>query len=204
VEHGDKFLCYLVRLQRWCGVLEISGVAFEDTTPIFADSNDPFSIRFNVSPVVTLDFEHSIPIAVPDLWTNLSFTKSFVAGSVAWAQAQRMRQSLVQISEPDGDLICRLLQEQGVAKKRYELDAADRRHITQRTVARTEIGEVEVEVPEREEIETEPVEEDREMRQSRCRQTSHSLAQSSASTFGSLRATEGEFPRHCRTSIATS
>jgi hypothetical protein len=95
VKQGDKFLCYLVRLQRWCGVLEISGGAFEDTTPIFADSNDPFSVRFNVSPVVALDFEHSIPIAVADLWANLSFTKSFVAGSAAWAQAQRMRQSLV-------------------------------------------------------------------------------------------------------------
>jgi hypothetical protein len=166
VKQSDKFLCYLVRLQRWCGILEISGAAFEDTTPIFADSNDPFSIRFNVNPVVTLDFEHSIPIAVPDLWTNLSFTKSFITGSAVWAQAQRMRQSLVQISEPDGDLICRTLQRQGVAKKRYELDATDRRHITQRTVARTEAGEVEVEVPERDEIETEPVEEDREIKAS--------------------------------------
>jgi len=70
VKQGDKFLCNLVRLQRWCGILEISGAAFEDTTPIFADSNDPFSIRFNVNPVVTLDFEHSIPIAVPDLWAG--------------------------------------------------------------------------------------------------------------------------------------
>jgi EVE domain len=166
IKSGDRFLCYVVRLQRWCGVLEVSGAAFEDTTPIFADSNDPFSIRFNVSPVVTLDFEHSIPIAVPDLWTKLSFTKGLVAGSAAWAQAQRMRQSLVQISEPDGDLICRLLQEQTAAPKAYELDSADRRHIAQRTVVRTETGEVEVEVPEREETKFEPVESEREVRAS--------------------------------------
>jgi hypothetical protein len=152
-----------VRLQRWCGVLEISSAAFEDATPIFADSNDPFSIRFNVRPVITLDFEHSIPIEIPDLWNNLSFTKGLVAGSAAWAQAQRMRQSLVQISEPDGDLICRLLQEQTIAPKTYELDSADRRHIAQRTVVRTETGEVEVEVPEREETKLEPVESEREV-----------------------------------------
>lgn len=163
IQPSDRFLCYVVRLQRWCGVLEVSGAAFEDSTPIFADENDPFPIRFNVRPVVTLDFEYSIPIEVPDLWANLSFTRDLVAGSVAWAQAQRMRQSLVQISEPDGDLICRLLRQQSDTPKVYELDSTDRRHIAQRTVVRTETGEVEVEVPEREEPKVEPIHGDREV-----------------------------------------
>jgi hypothetical protein len=169
VKQGDKFLCYLVKLSRWCGVLEVTSDAFEDTMPIFADDNDPFSIRFRVKTLIVLDFEHSIPIETPELWNNLTFTKNLVAGSFGWAQSARMRQSLFQISEADGDLISRTLQQQGVAKQRYELDAADRRHITQRTVVRTETGEVEVEVPEREEIEpkAEPVEEvDREIRAS--------------------------------------
>jgi hypothetical protein len=151
VQQGDKFLCYLVRLSRWCGVLDVSSNAFEDTTPIFADDNDPFPIRFEVKSAITLDFENSIPIEVPELWNNLSFTKNLVVGSVGWAQSARLRQSLLQISEPDGELLCRLLQEQTVTKQRYELDTADRRHIAQRTVVRTEAGEVEVEVPDREE-----------------------------------------------------
>ena len=138
----------------------------EDTTPIFADENDPFPIRFSVRPVIALDFEHSIPIATPELWANLSFTKDLVAGSAAWAQAQRMRQSLVQIQEADGELIRRLLQEQMVTLKHYQLDSADRRHIAQRTVVRTETGEVEVEVPEREETKGEPIRDDREARAS--------------------------------------
>jgi hypothetical protein len=157
IRAGDIFLCYLIRLQRWCGALEIASPAFEDTTPIFADDNDPFPIRFRVRPVVTLDFEHSIPIATPDLWPNLSFTKNLVAGTAAWAQAQRMRQSLVPISEQDAQLISRLLQQQKLTPKTFPLDAADRRHIAQRIVVRTEAGEVETEVPEREETKAEPV-----------------------------------------------
>jgi hypothetical protein len=168
VKQGDKFLCYLVRLSRWCGVLNVSSDAFEDTTPIFADENDPFPIRFKVAPVILLDFEHSIPIELPALWNNLSFTKNLVAGSFGWAQSARMRQSLFEIATADGELICRLLKEQSIAKQRYELDAADRRHIAQRMVVRTETGEIEVEVPEREEqiIAPTPVEVDQEIKAS--------------------------------------
>jgi hypothetical protein len=147
--------------------LTVSSDAFEDAAPIFVDGNDPFTIRFKVLPVVVLDFEHSIPIGVPELWNNLSFTKNLVAGSFGWAQSARMRQSLFPISEADGNLLCRTLEQQSVSKKRYELDAADRRHIAQRTVVRTETGEVEAEVPEREEIRPEPAEDvDREIRAS--------------------------------------
>jgi hypothetical protein len=167
VKQGDQLLCYLVKLSRWCGILDVSSNAFEDATPIFADDNDPFPIRFKVSPVIVLDFEHSIPIEVSELWDNLSFTKSLIAGSFGWAQSARMRQSLFPIPDADGELICRTLQRQDAAKQRYELDAADRRHIGQRTVVRTETGEVAVEVPERQEIEPEPVEQvDREIRAS--------------------------------------
>jgi EVE domain len=164
VKQGDIFLCYLVKLSRWCGVLEVSSDAFEDTTPIFADENDPFPIRFRVKPKIMLDFEHSIPIDTPELWNNLSFTKNLVSGSFGWAQTARLRQSLLQLQDDDGKLLCRSLQQQSVAKKRYELDAADRRNLTERTIVRTETGEVEVEVPEREELKPEPVQIDQEIR----------------------------------------
>src|SRR6266516_2455110 len=82
---GDLLLCYLVKLSRWCGALEVTSGAFEDTTPIFADENDPFPIRFRVKPLVMLNFEHSIPIQ--ELWAALSFTKDLRVGSVGWAQA---------------------------------------------------------------------------------------------------------------------
>jgi hypothetical protein len=168
VKQGDTFLCYLAKLSRWCGILHISSDAFEDTTPIFSDDNDPFPIRFRVTPVVMLDFEHSVPIELPEVWNNLSFTKNLVAGSFGWAQSARMRQSLIQIPNTDGELICRILRQQADAQQRYELDAADRRYISERTVVRTEMGEVEVEVPERQEaIEPPPIEQvDQEIRAS--------------------------------------
>ena len=166
VKQGDKFLCYLVRLSRWCGVLDVSSDAFEDATPIFADENDPFPIRFKVAPVTLLDFEHSIPIELPAVWNNLQKTSSLALSD---GRSQHVwRQSLFEISTADRELMCRLLKEQSVAKQRYELDAADRRHITQRMVVRTETGEIEVEVPEREEEITplEPVEVDQEIKAS--------------------------------------
>ena len=140
--------------------------AFEDTTPIFADDNDPFVIRFHVNPTVIFDFEHSIPIEVPELWNNLSSTRNLTVGSFGWAQSAGLRQSLVEINNTDGELVERMIRDQVTQQRVYALDAADRRHIGQRTVVRTETGEVEVEVPEREEIVPGPGGDDREIRAS--------------------------------------
>ena len=150
---GDLLLCYLVKLSRWCGVLEVVSAAFEDHAPIFAEENDPFPVRFKVTPIVVLDFEHAIPIE--ELWDRLSFTKTLVRGSVGWAQAAKLRQSLIQIGDVDGEIIKRALDEQARSRRVFELDASDLRHVGQRTVIRTEQGEVEVEVPDREEEEEE-------------------------------------------------
>jgi hypothetical protein len=151
VKRGDILLCYLVKLSRWCGSLEVESGAFEDTQPIFADENDPFPIRFKVRPLVMLAFEKAIPIE--ELWTQLSFTRELRAGSVGWAQAAKLRQSLVQISEVDGKTIQSALERQVTDGRMYDLDQADLRHIGERTVVRTEAGEVAVEVPKREEEE---------------------------------------------------
>ena len=75
VKKGDLLLCYLVKLSRWCGVLEITSEAFEDHSPIFSDTEDPFTIRFHVKPRTLLDFEKAIPIEQPELWNHLSFTR---------------------------------------------------------------------------------------------------------------------------------
>jgi len=166
VSRGDALLCYLVRLSRWCGALEVASEAFEDATPIFADANDPFPIRFRVTPQIVLDFEHSIPIQDPSLWERLSFTRDISPGAVGWAQQARLRQSLVEIAPSDGELILRALVEQEKDKRKFPLDASDLRHLATRTVVRTEQGEVEVEVPEREEAEPEPTEPESDVRQS--------------------------------------
>jgi hypothetical protein len=147
VKPGDILLCYLVKLSRWCGSLEVKSDAFEDSTPIFADENDPFPIRFKVTPQVMLDFEHAIPIE--NLWSELSFTNQLRFGSVGWAQAAKLRQSLISISNEDGAAILRALERQKNEPTLFALDQSDVRHIGQRTVVRTEACEVEVEVPDR-------------------------------------------------------
>jgi EVE domain len=86
VRKGDLLLCYLVKLSRWCGVLEVTSEAFEDHSPIFADTEDPFTIRFHVKPRTLLDFEKAIPIEQPELWDHLSFTRDIEVGSFGWAQ----------------------------------------------------------------------------------------------------------------------
>src|SRR5437870_4340010 len=125
VKSGDLFLCYLVRLSRWCGVLEVISSAFEDHTPIYADE-DPYPIRFKVAPKVILSFEHAVPIQ--ELWERLSFTSDLVRGSVGWAQTAGIRQSLRRIEDEDGEVIVSALLEQARTKRDFALDTTDLRH----------------------------------------------------------------------------
>jgi hypothetical protein len=74
IEPGDIFLCYLVRVSRWCGVLQITSKSFTDTTPIFLNP-DPFVVRFRVKPLITLDLEQSIPMLDESVWSQVSFTE---------------------------------------------------------------------------------------------------------------------------------
>ena len=80
IKEGDIFLCYMVRLSRWCGVLRIVSPAFQDEKPIFKNP-DPFVIRFKVEPIVLLDPEFSLPILDDRIWDGLSETKSIDKGS---------------------------------------------------------------------------------------------------------------------------
>lgn len=58
IRPGDTLLCYVVRVQRWVGALEVIGRS-NDTTTVWAKSSYP--VRFAVRPIVALDIEHGIP-----------------------------------------------------------------------------------------------------------------------------------------------
>jgi len=81
---GDKFICYVTRLQRFIGVLQILSEPFEEKKPIFVKENDPFVLRFKVKPIVWLSLEKSLPIHNDFLWINLSFTKGLDKDSNKW------------------------------------------------------------------------------------------------------------------------
>ena len=76
---GDIFLCYLVRLSRSCGVLQVTSNCFIDDCPVFSNP-DPFVVRFKVEPLVVLDVESSIPIESEQIWPALSWTKGIPVG----------------------------------------------------------------------------------------------------------------------------
>jgi predicted RNA-binding protein len=49
---GDKLICYVTRISRWIGILEVTEKFFEDDSPIFVAENDPFVMRVKVKPTV--------------------------------------------------------------------------------------------------------------------------------------------------------
>lgn len=72
---GDKFICYVTRIQRFVGVLEVQSNYYIDKKPIFTSENDPFILRFKVKPLVWLPLEKSIPIYFEEYGITFSSQK---------------------------------------------------------------------------------------------------------------------------------
>ncbi len=144
IKPGDKFACYLVRLSRWCGILEVTSKVFIDNEPIFSNP-DPFIVRFQVRPIVVLDIDKSIPILDETVWSKLSITKGIERGRQSWAQIANVRASLRQIPVEDGRYLTHLLGEQDSKQKPYPLSQLDKQRMGQ--TAQTTTGAVLVTVP---------------------------------------------------------
>lgn len=144
VQPGDILLCYVVRLSRWSGLLEVTSTPFIDSAPIF-DEPDPFVVRFHVKPKVILDIDRSIPILDEVVWSNLSLTRNMERGRPSWAQIANLRSSLRQINEEDGRYLIKLLETQKSEQRVYPLSQTDKQRIGQK--AQTVSGSVLVTVP---------------------------------------------------------
>jgi len=131
---GDRMICYMTKLSRWIGVLEIVDGPFEDSAPIFYADEDPFVIRFHVQPVVWLEKEYSVPIKDDEVWSALSFTKDHEKGTSSWTG--KLRVSLGQLEESDGEFLDRLLTRQAQSPKTYRVDEADYRKLVTHRVRR--------------------------------------------------------------------
>ena len=75
IKPGDKLVCYMTKLSRWGGILEVLEGPFVDEKPIFFADSDPFVLRFRVKPIVWLSVDKAVPIHESALWKALSFTK---------------------------------------------------------------------------------------------------------------------------------
>lgn len=146
VQPGDRLVCYLTKLGRWWGVLEVLEGPYVDGTPIFQPENDPYVVRFNVRPLVLLEPEKAVPIREPELWDVLSYTKGHRVGSTTWTG--RLRSSLTELTREDAILIERLVNDQlSPSSRTFEFDQDEYdRHVKGRTVRRAD-RDVAVSVP---------------------------------------------------------
>lgn len=103
IKIGDKLICYMTKLSRWIGLLEVTSKSYIDDTPIFYPENDPFVVRFKVKPLVWLEKEKAIPIHEAEVWDSLSFTRGQDKNSSRWTG--KIRSSLVTISDSDGKFL---------------------------------------------------------------------------------------------------
>ena len=130
IHPGDRFICYMTRLSRWIGVLEVEQGPFDDDAPLFY-KGDPFIVRFMVTPIAWLDREKAIPIHEDEIWDVLSFTKGHDKKSSTWTG--KIRASLVQMGEADGRFLEELIRRRAQNGRVYEIDEGEyQKHVTHR------------------------------------------------------------------------
>ncbi|MCB9422921.1 MAG: EVE domain-containing protein [Ardenticatenaceae bacterium] len=117
---GDRLICYMTKLSRWIGVLEVIETYYEDDTPIFYLEKDPFVIRFKVKPTAWLAKERAIPIRDNRVWDVLSFTKGHDKKSSSWTG--KLRSSLNRLNKADGEFLENLILKQISNGEDFPLD----------------------------------------------------------------------------------
>ena len=132
------FLCYLTRLSRWFGVLEVESAPCRDGSPIFggglplftphSDSSTSahakYTVRFKVkSDVVLDDPEHAAPIYEPKVWDCLSFTRGQQRRDPGWKGS--LRGNLKKLGANDGRHLEKLLEDQRANPISYPLSPKD-------------------------------------------------------------------------------
>jgi hypothetical protein len=134
ISRGDVFVCYVTKVSRWCGLLEVIEGPFVDYSPIFLAESDPFVVRFRVRTIVWLDLSNAIPIHDDVLWKGLSFTRKLEKGSIGWTGM--VRGSLARLDDHDGEFLAGQLRAQDSSKRPYPLSEQDVRKLTRHTVTR--------------------------------------------------------------------
>jgi predicted RNA-binding protein len=144
IQPGDKFLCYMTKLSRWIGVLEVSSESFQDDSPRFYEKDDPFIIRFKVKPRIWLDKDKSLPIHEDFIWNTLSLTKDYDKSSSKWTG--KFRGSLSHIEKQDGEFLEKIMTRQVDGGQVYAVDQDEyQKYLTKRV--RRQDRDVNVSIP---------------------------------------------------------
>lgn len=144
IKAGDVLICYVTRLSRWCGLLEIVDGPFLDDTPIFMVKDDPYIVRFHVGAKVWLPLHETLPIHLDEIWQQLSFTQSCDKKSTIWTGFVRC--SLNKFTDKDGKFLASTLLEQSVNPELHPLDEKEQKSLKVHIVNRID-KVVEVSVP---------------------------------------------------------
>ena len=142
---GDKFICYMIKLSRWVGVLEVMSKWFRDDTPLYYETDDPFVIRFKVRPLAWLPKEKAIPIRDERVWHRLSFTRDYGLDYPYWTG--KLRTNLNQLDEEDGRFLEELILAQVEGEEIFPVDEREYQKLLAHRVRRLD-RTVTVSVPE--------------------------------------------------------
>lgn len=145
VKAGDKLICYVTKLSRWVGVLEVLEGPYVDQTPRFLPDSDPFLVRFRVKPIAWLPVEKGLPIHEDHVWNALSLTRGQSKSSSMWTG--KLRGSLLQLSESDGAFLESAIQAQASGGVTYPVDENEYRKLLAHRIRRAD-RDVSVTVPE--------------------------------------------------------
>lgn len=104
IKPGDYLLCYLTRVSRLVGILEVTSEAFKDTTPIW--KQDVFPCRLKVKPIVQLSPETGMPIT--HLRDQLSIFEN-LNSPFAWTG--HVRGSPTKWQNSDGEIVVNALKD---------------------------------------------------------------------------------------------
>ena len=141
---GDKLVCYVTKLGRWVGILEVTSKYFRDDTPIFYSANDPFVIRFKVKVLAWLSKEKAIPIRDDRVWDTLSFTQGYDKSGSNWTG--KLRHSLNALDDEDGQFLEQFVLSQERSTETFDIDERDFAKMMTHKVRRPD-REVTVSVP---------------------------------------------------------
>lgn len=158
VKPGDKFVCYMTKLSRWTGILEVVHGPYIDDTQLFLPEDDPFVVRFRVKPLVWLPVEKCIPIHEDSIWDSLSFTRGQNKSSSSWTG--KLRGSLVRLTEEDGSFLESAVRKQLRGGRNYPVATDEYQRSVRHSIRRAD-KDVSVTVPEESETasdETKPEE----------------------------------------------
>jgi hypothetical protein len=138
IKPGDVFLCYLVGVKRWVGLLEVTGERFRDDSPIY--SEETFPVRFPTRPLVVLPPEQGVEMA------SLEGKLSFFPAGTGWEKwCGHVRSSPTRYGAADGEAIAAAIRD---AKANPVTRPVDPRQLSRSAnlyKLRTKSGNVEIE-----------------------------------------------------------